>query len=83
VSEEPITRDEIDREAAAIGDDSWELLNYQQARGKSAKKILEALWADDDWLERHATVISHRIQRLIRRIENEGIAKPRNRRKNK
>ena len=60
-------------EAKAIGDDSWELLNFQQLRrNASVKSQVEALERDRKWQEDHQTEITHRIDRLIRDIVEGG-----------
>lgn len=56
--------------AKAIGDDSWELLNYTQLPSNaSAARQIEALKADQDWQRNHHDEISRRIDVLIADIE--------------
>ena len=54
------------REAEAIGNDSWALLNYEQLpKRASAARQVEALKADQDWLRTHCDAVSKCIDRLI------------------
>lgn len=57
-------------DAKAIGDDSWELLNYTQlSSNASAARQIEALKADQDWQRNHQDEVSRRIDVLIADIE--------------
>jgi len=65
-----VKRSEHIAEAAAIGADSFALLNFGQLPRRASRAAqIEALWADQRWQENHHGDISRRIDGLIRLIE--------------
>jgi len=60
------------QKAKEIGADSWGLINFGSLPyNASAAKQVEALRADMRWMQEHMTEIVHRIEHLIRKIEDQ------------
>ena len=56
--------------AKAIGEDSWELLNFiQLPKNASKEKQIEALKSDLNWMKNHLYTIEHSIDELCKLIE--------------
>lgn len=63
-------RDKHIKEAASIGDASYELLNFSQLpRNASVERQVRALKLDREWLENNTQEITARIDYLIQDIE--------------
>ncbi len=60
----------VELRAEAIGDDSFELLNFAGLPDNASKvRQMEALKQDQKWLENHHNEISRRIDNLIQFID--------------
>ena len=60
----------VELRAEAIGNDSFELLNFVSLSAIASKaKQIEALRQDQKWLENHHNEISRRIDNLIQFID--------------
>ena len=56
--------------ADKIGEDSWDLLNFNELKNSSVASVqVTALKVDQKWQEDHQNEISRRIDGLIQEIE--------------
>ncbi len=56
--------------AVDIGNDSWELINFNQLpKNASVKRQVEALRADRNWQQNHMEQTARRIDNLISEID--------------